>query len=42
MAFDMMVNGPGGAPEIDFAVTSEDCEVFEGTQLKHCPKIGYV
>ncbi|CAI7646223.1 unnamed protein product [Penicillium manginii] len=35
-----MVNGPGGAPEIDFAVTSEDCEVFEGTQLKHCPKIG--
>lgn len=39
MAFDMMVNGPGGAPEIDFAVTSGDCEVFEGTQLKHCPKI---
>ncbi|KAJ5378960.1 Class III chitinase [Penicillium cosmopolitanum] len=36
----MMVNGPGGAPEIDFAVTSQDCEVFEGTQLKHCPKIG--
>ncbi|KAJ5981416.1 hypothetical protein N7522_013837 [Penicillium canescens] len=40
MAFNMMVNGPGGAPEIDFAVSSEDCQVFEGTQLKNCPKIG--
>ncbi|KAJ5104634.1 Glycoside hydrolase superfamily [Penicillium alfredii] len=40
MAFDMMINGPGGAPEMDFAVTSQDCEPFEGTQLKNCPKIG--
>ncbi|KXG49576.1 Glycoside hydrolase, superfamily [Penicillium griseofulvum] len=40
MAFNMMVNGPGGAPEIDFAVTSKDCEVFPGTQLKNCPAIG--
>ncbi|KAJ5575617.1 Glycoside hydrolase superfamily [Penicillium sp. DV-2018c] len=40
MAFNMMVNGPGGAPEVDFSVTSKDCEVFEGTQLKNCPKIG--
>ncbi|KAJ5108671.1 Glycoside hydrolase superfamily [Penicillium angulare] len=39
MAFEMMINGPGGAPEVDFSVDSEDCEVFEGTQLKHCPKI---
>ncbi|KAJ5099619.1 Glycoside hydrolase superfamily [Penicillium argentinense] len=40
IAFNMMVNGPGGAPEIDFSVTSQDCDVFEGTQLKNCPKIG--
>ncbi|KAJ5837028.1 Glycoside hydrolase superfamily [Penicillium robsamsonii] len=40
MAFNMMVNGPGGAPEIDFAVTSKDCDVFGGTQLKDCPAIG--
>ncbi|KAJ5775137.1 uncharacterized protein N7511_000148 [Penicillium nucicola] len=40
MAFDMMVNGPGGAPEIDFANSSGDCEVFEGTQLKNCPNVG--
>ncbi|KAJ5181241.1 Glycoside hydrolase superfamily [Penicillium cf. griseofulvum] len=40
MAFNMMVNGPGGAPEIDLAVTSKDCEVFPGTQLKNCPAIG--
>ncbi|KAJ5609448.1 Class III chitinase [Penicillium herquei] len=40
IAFDMMVNGPGGVPEIDFSVTSQDCDVFPGTQLKNCPKIG--
>ncbi|KAJ5647269.1 Class III chitinase [Penicillium lividum] len=40
IAFDMMVNGPGGAPEVDFSVTSQDCDVFPGTQLKNCPKIG--
>ncbi|KAJ5759795.1 Class III chitinase [Penicillium odoratum] len=40
MAFDMMVNGPGGAPEVDFSVSSQDCDVFPGTQLKNCPKIG--
>ncbi|KAJ6185419.1 Glycoside hydrolase superfamily [Penicillium mononematosum] len=39
MAFNMMVNGPGGAPAIDFSVTSKDCEVFEGTNLKNCPSI---
>ncbi|KAJ9482041.1 hypothetical protein VN97_g11410 [Penicillium thymicola] len=39
MAFNMMVNGPGGAPEIDFSVTSKDCDVFEGTQLKNCPSV---
>ncbi|KAJ6110380.1 Class III chitinase [Penicillium sp. IBT 16267x] len=40
MAFDMMVNGPGGVPQVDFSVTSKDCDVFPGTQLKNCPKIG--
>lgn len=40
MAFDMMINGPGGAPEVDFAVSSAGCDVFEGTQLKNCPAIG--
>ncbi|KAJ5182946.1 hypothetical protein N7492_000562 [Penicillium capsulatum] len=39
IAFDMMVNGPGGAPEVDFSVQSKDCDVFEGTQLKNCPNI---
>ncbi|KAJ5649717.1 Class III chitinase [Penicillium longicatenatum] len=39
IAFDMMVNGPGGVPEVDFSVTSQDCDVFPGTQLKNCPKI---
>lgn len=42
MAFDMMINGPGGAPEVDFSVTSQDCDVFPGTQLKNCPSIAYV
>ncbi|KGO63526.1 Glycoside hydrolase, superfamily [Penicillium italicum] len=40
LAFNMMVNGPGGAPEIDFSLASKDCDVFEGTQLKNCPSIG--
>ncbi|KAJ5223741.1 Class III chitinase [Penicillium chermesinum] len=30
----------GGVPEVDFSSTSADCDVFEGTQLKNCPKIG--
>ncbi|CAI7601528.1 unnamed protein product [Penicillium glandicola] len=36
----MMVNGPGGAPELDFALATKDCDVFEGTQLKNCPSVG--
>ncbi|KAJ5134472.1 Glycoside hydrolase superfamily [Penicillium atrosanguineum] len=40
MAFDMMINGPGGAPQVDFASASADCDVFPGTQLKNCPGIG--
>jgi hypothetical protein len=37
----MTINGPGGAPEVDFATASEKCEVFAGTNLKSCPEIGY-
>ncbi|KAJ5665254.1 Class III chitinase [Penicillium maclennaniae] len=40
MAFDIMINGPGGAPQVDFASASADCDVFPGTQLKNCPAIG--
>ncbi|KAL4942907.1 glycoside hydrolase superfamily [Aspergillus oleicola] len=40
LAFLMTINGPGGAPEIDFATSSEKCEVFDGTNLKNCPEIG--
>ncbi|KAJ5831966.1 hypothetical protein N7474_000277 [Penicillium riverlandense] len=39
LAFDMMIDGPGGAPEVDFSVTSKECDVFPGTQLKNCPQI---
>ncbi|KAL3462546.1 putative class III chitinase [Aspergillus heterothallicus] len=40
LAFLMTINGPGGAPEIDFATSSEKCETFPGTNLKSCPEIG--
>ncbi|KAJ0417733.1 glycoside hydrolase superfamily [Aspergillus carlsbadensis] len=40
LAFLMTINGPGGAPEIDFATSSEKCETFAGTNLKSCPEIG--
>ncbi|KAL4788493.1 glycoside hydrolase superfamily [Aspergillus varians] len=40
LSFLMTVNGPGGAPEIDFASSSEKCETFSGTNLKNCPEIG--
>ena len=39
MAFLMQVNGPGGAPEYDFANISKHCEKFEGTGLKKCPDV---
>ncbi|KAL2863338.1 glycoside hydrolase family 18 protein [Aspergillus lucknowensis] len=40
LAFLMTINGPGGAPEVDFASSSEKCETFPGTNLKNCPEIG--
>lgn len=35
----MMINGTGGAPEIDFSTATQDCDVFPGTQLKNCPDL---
>ncbi|OJJ08013.1 hypothetical protein ASPVEDRAFT_34190 [Aspergillus versicolor CBS 583.65] len=40
MAFLMTINGPGGAPEVDFGSTSKGCDTFNGTNLKNCPEIG--
>ncbi|KAL4994142.1 glycoside hydrolase superfamily [Aspergillus recurvatus] len=40
LAFLMTINGPGGAPEIDFSTSSEKCPTFNGTNLKNCPEIG--
>ncbi|KAL4903449.1 glycoside hydrolase superfamily [Aspergillus multicolor] len=40
LAFLMTINGPGGAPEIDFATSSATCSTFDGTNLKNCPEIG--
>ncbi|KAL2846091.1 glycoside hydrolase superfamily [Aspergillus pseudoustus] len=40
LAFLITVNGPGGAPEMDFASASGGCETFPGTNLKNCPEIG--
>ncbi|KAL4759457.1 glycoside hydrolase superfamily [Aspergillus foveolatus] len=40
LAFLMTINGPGGAPEIDFSISSEGCTTFSGTNLKNCPEIG--
>ncbi|KAL4815318.1 glycoside hydrolase superfamily [Aspergillus spinulosporus] len=40
LAFLMTINGLGGAPEIDFSISSEGCSTFSGTNLKNCPEIG--
>lgn len=39
MAFLMTVNGPGGAPEFDFASATDECTSIEGTGLKRCPQV---
>ncbi|OJJ48503.1 hypothetical protein ASPZODRAFT_1611365 [Penicilliopsis zonata CBS 506.65] len=39
MAFLTMINGVGGAPEVDFANAGDNCTIFEGTNLKNCPQI---
>ncbi|KAL2220272.1 putative class III chitinase [Thermoascus aurantiacus ATCC 26904] len=40
LAFLTVINGPGGAPEINFANQGNDCTVFPGTALLNCPQIG--
>ncbi|KAE8392657.1 glycoside hydrolase superfamily [Aspergillus alliaceus] len=40
LAFLMTINGPGGAPEFDFANAKDNCTTFEGTNLLKCPQIG--
>ncbi|KAL4927773.1 glycoside hydrolase family 18 protein [Aspergillus undulatus] len=40
LAFLTTINGLGGAPEVNFATSSEKCETFPGTNLKNCPEIG--
>ncbi|KAI9730048.1 MAG: hypothetical protein M1818_008317 [Claussenomyces sp. TS43310] len=40
LAFLTVINGPGGAPEINFANSGNDCTTFDGTSLLNCPAIG--
>ncbi|RDW93120.1 glycoside hydrolase family 18 protein [Aspergillus mulundensis] len=40
LAFLTTINGPGGAPEINFANASDNCTTFSGTNLLNCPEIG--
>ncbi|KAJ6116165.1 class III chitinase [Penicillium sp. IBT 18751x] len=39
LAFLDVVNGKGGAPEINFANSGDSCTTFEGTALLDCPTI---
>ncbi|KAA8641926.1 glycoside hydrolase family 18 protein [Aspergillus tanneri] len=40
LSFLTTINGPGGAPEVNFANASDNCTLFEGTSLLNCPQIG--
>ncbi|KAJ5938331.1 class III chitinase [Penicillium verhagenii] len=40
LAFLDVVNGEGGAPEINFANSGDSCTAFAGTALLECPTIG--
>lgn len=40
LAFLTVINGVGGAPEIDFANQGNQCSTFSGTALLNCPEIG--
>ncbi|KAJ5642261.1 class III chitinase [Penicillium lividum] len=40
LAFLDVVNGEGGAPEINFANSGDSCTTFAGTALLECPAIG--
>ncbi|KAJ5642684.1 class III chitinase [Penicillium lividum] len=39
LAFLDVINGEGGAPEINFANSGDSCTTFEGTALLDCPTI---
>ncbi|EED17962.1 class III chitinase, putative [Talaromyces stipitatus ATCC 10500] len=40
LAFVTVINGPGGAPEINFANIGDNCTTFDGTSLLNCPQVG--
>lgn len=40
LAFLTMINGPGGAPVVNFANAGNACTLFPGTNLLNCPQIG--
>ncbi|KAL2001298.1 hypothetical protein VTN02DRAFT_1940 [Thermoascus thermophilus] len=40
LAFLTVINGVGGAPQIDFANQGDRCSTFPGTALRNCPEIG--
>jgi chitinase len=40
LAFVTVINGPGGAPEVNFANAGNNCTTFDGTSLLNCPQIG--
>ncbi|KAI1956439.1 Chitinase 2 [Ophidiomyces ophidiicola] len=40
IAFVVAINGPGGAPQVNFANQGDICEKFPGTGLLDCPQIG--
>jgi chitinase len=42
LSFLTVINGPGGAPEVNFANAGDNCTTFSGTSLLNCPQIGYV
>jgi chitinase len=42
LSFVTVINGPGGAPEINFANIGDNCTTFDGTSLLNCPQVGYV
>jgi chitinase len=40
LSFVTVINGPGGAPEVNFANAGNACTTFDGTALLNCPQIG--
>ncbi|KAJ9207305.1 CAZyme family GH18 [Paecilomyces variotii] len=40
LAFVTMINGEGGAPEVNFSNAGNNCTTFDGTALLNCPQIG--